>query len=218
MTLQTALIFPALLLLLFPTDRLLPAGIELRSFNSFHTLGRQARSRPWWWVAALWLDPVRAFAGTGLLTRSLGLSFSRWDVPPTFTLSAAALVIAAGVVAQLFTRRDKDVLLPPLGYVAGVLCWVAPWYAAAIVLAMSATAMFGLRGFGAFFVAGLATVGFVTFVANAGHGWAVIAFTAFLIPALMAILSGRTFELPTYKPTRSSHHHPASEHATPARR
>lgn len=68
MTIHWSVFVPGVLLLLYPADRLLSSLVELRSFDCFQNLDNSPRYRPWWWVPALWIDPLRGFAGTWLLT------------------------------------------------------------------------------------------------------------------------------------------------------
>lgn len=197
MTIHLSLFVPALLLLLFPADRLLSSRVELRDFESFHTLDRPERYRPWWWVASLWVDPVRGFVGAGMLAASLDLMFGRWDVPPTPELALAAAVIAAAVVAQIVTWRERGVLLAPIGFATGIVAFVAPWYVTVIATTMAMVAMWGVRQFFAFFVAGGATAGFLAFVADTGTTWTVLALVALGLPAVASLVTGRAMEIPT---------------------
>ncbi|MGH9771748.1 MAG: hypothetical protein ACRD4Q_08635 [Candidatus Acidiferrales bacterium] len=197
MIIHPSLFVPALLLLVFPADRLLSSFVELRNFDSFHTLDRAARFRAWWWVPALWIDPWRGFGGAWLLTRSLDLHFKPWDVLPPFAYSLAIAVMVLGVGAQLVTRREPGAFLAPIGFVTGVLASLAPWTVTAIVVTIAITCMVGLRNFYAFFVAGFAAVLFLGFVMSTGPGWIVPALVALGLPVAVGLIAGRTLELPT---------------------
>ena len=197
MILHPSLFVPGLLLLLFPADRLLCAKVELRDFESFHTLGRKERFRPWWWVAALWIDPIRSFIGARLLTASLDLRFGRWDVPPTAEYSVAIAIVVVAVLAQLVTRREAGVILAPLGFVSGIVASVSPWYATVIAITLAAAAMAGLRHFFAFFLGGILAIAILALVVHADWRWIILPLVALGVPALVGLVSGRAMELPT---------------------
>ena len=86
---------PGLLLLLLPADRLLSRWVELRSYECFNSLNNSPRHRPWWWVPALWVDPVRAYAGTWLLLRAM-----EWRWVEAFWLVPMAVALLVPLVAS----------------------------------------------------------------------------------------------------------------------
>ena len=73
MTIHWSLFVPSVLLLVFPADRLLSSLVELGSLDCSQGLENGPRHRPWRWVPALWLDPLRGFPGTLLLPIITGL-------------------------------------------------------------------------------------------------------------------------------------------------
>ena len=203
MTIYWALFVPGVLLLVIPADRLLSSLVELRSFDGFQSLDNSPRYRPWWWVAALWLDPLRGFFGTLLLRESLALTVAPWALTPKAAYALALAILALGGVCQTFTRRgDQGVLLAPVGYVAGMVCALAPWSVAVIALVAATLGLFAFRQFHAFFAVGLVAVGLLGFLLGAEAAWIAPAIGAFALPIFTGLVTGSTLELPTRNASR----------------
>ena len=198
MTIHWSLFVPGVLLLLFPADRLLSARVELRSFDCFQGLGNSPRYRPWWWVPALWLDPLRGFLGTLLLRHAMEMTSVTWTLTPKLAYSLAVGIVALGVLCQTFTRRgDKGVLLAPIGYVGGVVAALMPWSVALLGLITAGLGLFAFRQFHVFFLFGLAAVAVLGFVLGAREMWIGPAVGAFALPIVAGLVTSSTLELPT---------------------
>ncbi len=203
MTIHWSLFVPGILLLLYPADRLLSSVVELRSFDCFQTLDHSHRYRPWWWVPALWLDPLRGFFGTLLLRHAFEITTVTWALTPKPEYALLVGLIAAGVLCQTFTRRgDSGVLLAPLGFVAGVVIGLTPLPVALLGIVTSTLGLFGFRQFHAFFAFGLVAVCLLGLVLGAGMMWIVPAVGAFALPIVAGLLTERTLELPTRNGSR----------------
>lgn len=197
MIIHWSLFAPGLLLLLFPADRLLSARIELHSFEWFRNLENSPRHRPWWWVPALWLDPVRGLAGTWLVRRALGI-----DVRGEMLLHSPAYwwligILTAAMLSQVFTRRGEDALLAPMGFAVGVVGALVPWPVTVIGFTAATVGLFAFRHFLAFFGVGLAAVALLGAVLRAEALWLVPAVGVLVLPLLAGLLSGCSLELPT---------------------
>lgn len=200
MTIQWALFVPSVLLLLFLADRLLSANVELRSFDCFHRLGGVSPARPWWWVLALWLDPVRGFAGAYLVREALAANHTQWETVSKPAYAAAVALLALAVVVQTFTRRgDRGVLLAPLGFVAGVVLALMPWPVALIGVVTGLLGLFGFRQFYAYFAFGGVAIGVLGFVLAAPGIWIVPAAGVFLLPVVTGVVADCTLEVPARK-------------------
>lgn len=205
MTIHWSLLVPGALLLLFPADRLLTSRVELRSFERFRSLENSPRRRPWWWVPALWLDPLRGFFGTFLLRSSLEVALAPWELVPPTRYAWVVILLALGVVCQTFTvRGEEGVMLAPLGYVAGVVVALMPWSVSLPVLVLAALGLFGLRQFHAFFSFGLAAVLLLGVVFRAEFAWIAPAAGALALPIVAGFLAGSSLELPTRDSSRPS--------------
>jgi hypothetical protein len=199
MTLHWALFAPAVLLLLFPADRLLSRLVELRSFDCFNSLDNSPRHRPWWWVPALWLDPIRGFAGTWLLIRALDLDVRFWSQLPKHGYGVLLAIVGAGLVSQIFTRRGGEgVLLAPIGFVAGIIVALTPWVLGVPAVIAAGLGLFGFRQFHAFFWCGALILPLLGVAFGAEPFWVVPAACALLLPGLTAALSGSSLELPVH--------------------
>lgn len=184
------------LLLLFPADRLLSRCVQLRSLDWFRSLENSPRYRPWWWVPMLWLDPLRAFLGVYLLKAALLAADPSWVGMNKLSYGVVVALICGSVIAQMFTRREADVLLAPLGFVAGIVAALTPWPVALIGLTMAVTAMFAFRRLYAFFGFGLAAVGILGALFKAPVAWLIPALAILFLPMVVAFLSGWTLEIP----------------------
>lgn len=201
MTIQWTLFVPSVLLLLFPTDRLLSSNVELRSFDCFHRLGGVSHARPWWWVLALWLDPLRGFAGTYLVREALAANHTQWEAVSKIAYAAVVALMALAVIVQTFTRRgDRGVLLAPLGFVAGVALALMPWPVALIGVVTGLLGLFGFRQFYAYFAFGGIAIGVLGFILAAPGIWIVPAAGVFLLPVITGVVADCTLELPARKP------------------
>lgn len=203
MTVDFGSLAPALLLLLFPADRLLSSAVELRTFGSFHTLENSPGRRPWWWVPVLGIDPVRAWGGTVLLRMALAPGANDWAATDKGAYWAIVAGLLAGVVAQLPTRRDSTALLAPLGYAAGIVAALVPWTVTLIGLAAALTGMFGLRHFPGFFAVGILAVGGLGFALHASAMWLLPALGVLATPIVAAALTRRSLEIPALRDGRT---------------
>jgi hypothetical protein len=198
MTIHWSLFVPGMLLLLYPADRLLSSVVELRSFDCFQNLENSRRYRPWWWVPALWLDPLRGFLGSLLLRRALEITTSTWALTPKPEYALLVGIVATGVLCQTFTRRgDTGVLLAPLGFVAGIVVALTPLPVALLGIVTSTVGLFAFRQFHAFFAFGLVAVCLLGVVLGAGMMWIGPAVGVFALPIIAGLVTNRTLELPT---------------------
>jgi hypothetical protein len=205
MTIHWSLLVPGALLLLFPADRLLTSRVELRSFERFRSLEDSPRHRPWWWVPALWLDPLRGFFGAFLLRESLEVALLPWEFLPPTQYAWVVVLLALGIVCQTFTARgEKGVMLAPMGFVAGVVVALLPWSVSLPVLVLAALGLFGLRQFHAFFSFGLAALVLFGVVFRAEFAWLALAAGALALPIVAGFLAGSSMELPTRDSSRPS--------------
>lgn len=198
MTLQWLLAGLAVVLLLFPADRLLSSRVELRTFDCFMSLENSPRFRPWWWVPALWIDPMRGYLGTRLLQRALKIDVSDWHKVSVPLYAVVVVLVTIAVLIQTFTKRgDHTSLLAPIGFVAGVAASLVPWVVAGIGIVAALVGLFAFRQFRAYFACGLLAVIFIGFVLGAHMVWVILAACTFALPMITEFLTGRTLEVPT---------------------
>lgn len=198
MTIHWSLLAPGVLLLLYPADRLFSPLIELRSFDCFQNLENSPRYRPWWWVPALWIDPLRGFFGTLLLQHAVEITTVTWLLAPKAGYALFVGIVAVGVLCQTFTRRgDAGVLLAPIGFVGGVVAALTPWPVALIGLITATVGLFAFRQFHAFFAFGLAAVCLLGVVLGTDMMWIGPAVGVLALPIVIGLVTGSTLEVPT---------------------
>lgn len=139
---------PALLLLFFPVDALLPAGAQQRSYEQILASRSEVGLRPWRWHLLWMLEPVRAFLAAWLFQEVLKSNQAHvW--PPAF-----GIALAFGVVLQLWTKREPLTAWAPIGFCAGLLLVILPWPFAIAAIVGGAAAILWMRTWSAFFLAG----------------------------------------------------------------
>jgi hypothetical protein len=143
---------PALLVMFYPLDALLPAGVQQRSLEQVLAARSEVGLRPWRWQVLWLLEPVRAFGGAWLL-QSVFQSNAHTAWAPAFDIS-----LACGVVLQLWTKRAPLTAWAPIGYCAGLVIFLLPWWAAPVVLVGGVAGMLWLRTWSGFFLAGVAVL------------------------------------------------------------
>lgn len=186
---------PALVLLLIPADRLLSAHVELRCFDCFRRMG--GSFRPWWWVPALWLDPLRAFGGTLLLRQSLTLNTAYWPLADPSAYAMMMTIVGLGIAAQVFTlRAGRGVLLSPIGFVSGIAVALTPWPVGLIGVVVAFLGLFGFRQFYAFFAFGVIAIPLLGLLLEAPPMWIIPAACGFALPVVTGLITSSTLEFP----------------------
>ncbi len=197
MTVLWSYFLPGVLLLLIPANTLLSAHVQLRTFESFHSLDNSRRYRRWWWVPALWLDPLRAIGGVWLVKGSLDLDSAFWSQTPVGDFALMAAVLAVAVIVQLYTGREEGVMLAPIGFLMGLIAALMPWPVALVAGIGGLVGLFGFRHFAGFFVGCGMAVGFFGYVFEASPVWILPLAGLSLLPLAACLVTGRTLELPT---------------------
>ena len=189
--------FPALVLVFFPLDAVLPKRLKFREFDHLD-FGEDSwcRSLDAWWLPTLWLDPVRAFAGAWLLRNAWVVEESLVGPARHAPLVASALILAGALGVQLHTRRDHDVVLAPLGYLIGL--WfgllVAPVAALAMVVGVGCVAAF--RAWSAFFVFGAIGTGVIGYLLMRMDPWMLMTVALSILPWFVSAIMQRTLIFP----------------------
>jgi hypothetical protein len=207
MNLNWLMFGPALVLLFLPVDSLLTKRLKLRAYEhiDFGASG-WARKPSAWWTPSLWLDPVRAFSGTWLLLNAWTLEYTSggWTKSVPFLAAAVLLALATGV--QLHTRRDKDALLAPTGYIAGVWLALLSPAVALLALVVAVVGVFAFRTWSAFFFCGAAYAGCAGLWLMGNDLQVPLSAGLAMLPWLAGVISQRTLMQPLL----------ASGHARPA--
>lgn len=197
MTISWSLLVPGILLLFFPADRLLSSVVQLRSFDCFQSLENSTRNRPWWWVPAFWIDPLRGLSGGWLLKSGFGLDSIYWNLTsvPTYYVFLALLIFA--IWLQTYTRRDDQVMLAPIGYIIGLVAVLASWPVALGGFLIGLTGLFAFRQFIGFFIMSFGAVALIGFVLGVEPMWLIPAVLSLGVPVAIAVMTGNSMELPT---------------------
>lgn len=201
MTFAWETLVPGLFLLMFPTSGMLSSKVQLRTWESFQSLHSVEAKRPWWWVPALWIDPVRAVAGVYLLRESMGLQVTFWSQMPRTEYGVLVGAMVIGVIAQLYSRREEGVMLAPVGYVVGMLALLLPLPVAIAGLVMAITLTYAFRQFGAFFMGGLLGIAILGALLRMELMWLLPAVGVCSVPLIANLVTSNTMKLPTRDPS-----------------
>lgn len=147
---------PALLVLFFPLDALLPAGVQARTYEEVLAKRKEVGLRPWRWQVLWLLEPLRA-CGAAWLFREVLKSHEETASP-----YALGIALACGVVLQLWTKREPLTAWAPIGFCAGLLLLLLPWWAAGVALVCGGAGVMWMRTWSAFFLAGAVILALTT--------------------------------------------------------
>jgi hypothetical protein len=196
MTIEWVLFLPAAVLLLFPGNLFLPAGVEMLSFERFRNASGKSR-----WILLRCLDPVRAFGAAFALKVSLPLTSDMWAYVPGQEYGVLVGVLMAGVALQTFTLKEPDVLLSPTGYVVGVLFALVPWPVAGVALIAGITCLFAFRQFMPFFAMVAMVAAAIGVLFETPVIWVLPAVGLVFVPVVASLVTGRTLEIPVREDT-----------------
>lgn len=197
MNLNWLMFLPALLLVFFPLDAVLPKRLKFREFDHLD-FGEDSwcRSVDAWWLPTLWLDPLRAFAGAWLLRNAWELDEFLGGAARHVPLVVSALILAIALGVQLHTRRDRDMVFAPIGYVIGL--WfgllLAPVAALAMVVGVGCVVAF--RSWSAFFVFGAIGAGVIGFLIMRMNPWMLMAVGLSILPWFVSAITRRALIFP----------------------
>jgi len=151
MTIEWGILLPAIVLLFYPADRILPQNLRLRTFGQLSDPTRSHRHRWWLWQPALWADALRCAASIWLVDFALTPIGHGAGAKPVTLLGGLLLL---GVVPQMVTLRKVSTMFAPLGYVFAALFVLLPFAAALPVAVLGVVGLLALREFSAIFLGG----------------------------------------------------------------
>lgn len=150
MNIEWGILLPALVLLYYPADRMLPQSLRLRSYGQLSDPAHAHRHRWWLWQPALWADALRCGASIWLIRFAL----APHGGAPTRIVAILGALLAVGVVPQMVTARKAATMFAPLGYVFAALFVLLPFAAALPVAVLGVVGLMALRDFAAIFLGG----------------------------------------------------------------
>lgn len=202
MSIEWLLFAPALLLLLFPGDRLMSPRVELFSFD--RGTNRSAVINRGRWMYVRWVEPLRSFGGAYALKLSLPLATDLWHYVSVEAYALFIGILLVGLIAQLPTHREEGALLAPVGYMVGLLFALLPWPMAAVGIVSGVTGLFAFRQLHGFFGFTGAVIGLVGLLFRHSPMWLIPAVGLLFVPVFAGLLTGRTLEMPLPADTKPS--------------
>ncbi len=202
MIIEWFLFLPAVLLLLFPGDRLMGPQVELFNFDRGNN--RSAGQNRLRWVYVRWLEPLRAFGGAFALKLSLPLTTDLWRYVSVEAYWLFVVLLLVGLIAQMPTGREEGALLAPVGYMIGLLFALLPWPMAAVGIVSGVTGLFAFRLLPGFFGFTGAVVGLVGLLFKFPPMWLIPAVGLLFVPVFAGLLTGRTLESPLPADTKTT--------------
>lgn len=189
-------LIPALLFLFFPVQILLPPSAVFRVYEQ--TPPRGSGRYPWWWTAAVWLDPICGFGGGFLLHQFV------FSVPPeakgilAMTPALATFgVILISILVRMPVRRDRRACFAPLGFMLGVLFSLMPPLVAGIALLLGLCGVGGFRHFGGGFVVSAVAVAAAALLFKVPNIEVVLTAVLVLLPFVFSAATYRVLTFPS---------------------
>lgn len=197
MDLNWFMFLPALLLVFFPLDAVLPRRLKFRDFDHLD-FGEDSwcRSIEAWWLPTLWLDPLRAFAGAWLLRNAWVVEESLAGAALQVPLVASALILVGALGVQLHTRRAHDMMFAPIGYVIGLWFGLLTIPVAALAMVIGVGCVVAFRSWSAFFVFGAIGSGVIGYLIMRVDPWMLMAVVLSIFPWFVSAMMQRTLILP----------------------
>ena len=189
--------FPALVLVFFPLDAVLPKRLKFRDFDHLD-FGEDSwcRSLEAWWLPTLWMDPLRAGAGAWLLRHAWVADASLGGIARHAPLVASAVILAGALGVQLHTRRDRDMLFAPIGYVIGLWFGLLLSPVAALAMVVGVGCVVAFRSWSAFFVFGAIATGVIGFLLMRMDPWMLMTVALSILPWFVSAITQRVLIFP----------------------
>ena len=195
MSLNWILFFPALLLLFYPLELLLPKHFGLKELPYIDFGEAGARRRAPWSIPALWSDGIRSFAGGFMLRSAWHLEAGvrgLYQAP----VVASLLILSLSILVQMHTRRKDDRFIAPVAFVIGLWLALLPASVALVAVAAGGVCMVAMRSLTAFFFCGAVAVGIFGYGALHAGYWALAAAVLGVMPCLISLLARRRLAVP----------------------
>ena len=185
MIIEWGILLPAIVLLYYPADRILPQSLRLRTYGQLSDPARPHRHRWWLWQPALWADTLRCGVSIWLVQFALALGGSQGGPNPTVLLGSLLLL---GVLPQMVTGRKPATMFAPLGYVFAALFVLLPFAAALPAAVLGAVGLMALREFSAIFIGGAIVTGVFGYVLGGNVTTVAILGGVFALPVVVSTM------------------------------
>jgi len=201
----------ALILLWFPLGLFFGKGVSLRHYSNAAVSDEFSLARSWATIPVLWIDPLRAYLGTLLLSNNnfaLQLANGVKGMTAHEPLLITVGVLGVALLVQMFAVRnpeDEATLLTPVGFTIGMIFALVPATeiaplttvvaVLATVVAMASVAAF--RSWHAFFLGAALAVFFTGLLLLKGDRVQLLALVVLLMePVLICVVARREFVIP----------------------
>ncbi len=185
MIIEWGILLPAIVLLFYPADRILPLNLRLRTYGQLSDPARPHRHRWWLWQPALWADALRCGVSIWLVQFALTPLGGNGGRTPTVLLGGLLLV---GVLPQMVTLRKPGTMFVPLGYVFAALFVLLPFAAALPAAILGAVGLMALREFSAIFIGGAIVTGVFGYLLGGSVTTVAILATVFALPVVVSTM------------------------------
>ena len=185
MTIQWGILLPAIVLLFYPADRILPQNLRLRTYGQLCDPARAHRHRWWLWQPALWADALRCGASIWLIDFAPTPIGTGAGGKPVVLLGGLLLV---GVLPQMVTLRKAATMYAPLGYVFAALFVLLPFAAALPVAVLGVVALMALREFPAIFFGGAVVAAVLGYLFSGAVTTVAILAGVFVLPVVVSTM------------------------------
>lgn len=185
MIIEWGILLPALVLLVYPADRILPQHLRLRTYGQLSDPAHTHRHRWWLWQPALWADAFRCAVALWLVDFALTPIGINTAAKPFVLLGGLLLV---GVLPQMLTWRKAATMFAPLGYVFAALFVLLPFAAALPVAVLGIVGLMALREFTAIFLGGAIVTGVFGYLLGGSVTMVTIQACVFVLPVVVSTM------------------------------
>lgn len=205
MDVMWTMLVPALALLYIPAERIMPAGVRLRSYLQLNDPAVEHRRFWWRWQPVLWADAIRIALAIWLVEFALAPDPGAGEARVTLILG---VLLLPGIILQMVTRRKAGAMFAPVGYALAALCVLLPPITALQVAVISIVALGAIRYFDAFFLGGGAASLALGLLPGAPRLSALLVAAVFILPVLLAAMFSCKLVLPVRSRAKSVHPEP----------
>lgn len=189
-------LLPAIVLLFFPMQVLLPKSTVFRVYEQIPPRGKGRF--PWWWTPAVWLEPLLGLGGAYLLHEfTFAVEPDATGLTALLPALTTFVILLIALVLRMPVWRDRRACVAPLGFLVGVAFGLMPPLCVVVGLLLAVCAMGGFQHFGAAFLAGAPALGAAGLLFKAPRVEVALAAVLLIVPFVFSVATYRVMTFPS---------------------